>query len=121
MANPTLWPAGYTSGSCVLTCTDKNNWSGGTAFSAVFDSAGTVYAGYTMMQVMVMAADPYLDFGACLVASALNVAAGLTPVLTHDKLVTMFSEWKAKGYYEPTAGVQWNSFFITSYLRSTMG
>ncbi len=54
------------------------------------------------------------------VAALLNAAAGLSPVLTVATVKGIWSEYITKGYFEPTAGVQWGDAQIVSYLVSTM-
>jgi hypothetical protein len=55
-----------------------------------------------------------------IVASVLNVAKGWVPVLTIDAIRAIWSSYMNTGYYEPTAGVQWDHNAIVAYLESTM-
>ena len=60
--------------------------------------------------------------GRLVVATLLNVqypALIPTSVLTKAKLVGMWNEFAAKGYYEPVAGVKWYEADIKAYLGTT--
>ncbi|MDD5612395.1 MAG: hypothetical protein PHF75_05085 [Gallionella sp.] len=104
------------------TCTKATDWSEGTNFRDVFNcyGNGSIYAQYSMMQVIWLNGnqDPY-QLGAHLVAAMLNLKSGYTPVLTENVLFSIYNEWNRKGYFEPTAGVQWYAPDIVSYLQST--
>jgi len=54
-----------------------------------------------------------------IVSALLNAQAGLTPGLPVGTVKGMWSEYVTKGYFEPTAGVQWNAQDIVTYLVST--
>lgn len=103
-------------------CTKASDWSGGTNFHDVFNcyGNGSIYSQYTMMQVIWLTGnqDPY-QLGAHFVSAMLNLKAGYTPVLTEAVLLSIYNEWNRKGYFEPTAGVQWYAPDIVSYLQST--
>jgi hypothetical protein len=53
-----------------------------------------------------------------IVASLLNAHAGYTPGVTVDTVKGIWHEYVAKGYFEPTAGVQWGLQDILTYLAS---
>jgi hypothetical protein len=53
------------------------------------------------------------------VAALLNAQAGLTPAVTVRVVKGIWGEYVAKGYFEPTAGVQWGPQDILTYLVST--
>lgn len=99
-----------------------SDWTEGTNFRDVFNcyGNGAIYAPYTMMQVIWLTGnqDPY-QFGAHIVAAMLNLKSGYTPILTENVLLGIYNEWNRKGYFEPTAGVQWYAPDIVSYLQST--
>ena len=59
------------------------------------------------------------NLGMHLVATYLNAMEGLTPFLTIERIVSMFTEWQATGYFSPTAGVTWNAAQIVDYLQQT--
>lgn len=103
-------------------CTKASDWIEGTNFRDVFNcyGNGAIYAQYSMMQVIWLTGnqDPY-QLGAHLVAAMLNLKAGYTPVLTESVLLGIYNEWNRKGYFEPTAGVQWYAPDIVAYLQST--
>ena len=62
------------------------------------------------------------NLGAHIVAALLNASTtpSLTPVLSAADVINMWNEWVSKGYFEPTANVQWNSAQIVDYLKTTM-
>jgi hypothetical protein len=44
----------------------------------------------------------------------------LTPVLSEADVQNIWNEYCTKGYFEPTAGVQWGPDQIVAYLQTTM-
>ena len=55
-------------------------------------------------------------------AALLNARTNRTPVLTEATVRNIWNAYvSAKGYYEPTAGVQWGATQIVAYIKSTMG
>lgn len=125
-------------GNCASTtgksCNNVQNWSGGTLFHPYFSGAtfminvNNVSTSLSMMQVLQLnngASNPSGypkdpdNLGAHIVAALLNAISGFTPVLTPTQVVGMWNEWVTKGYFEPTAGVQWNSAQIVAYIQST--
>lgn len=125
--HPEQWPLPYLPGSCsgstLRSCTQASNWSGGTLFSSVFDCSinGSIYNGYTMMQVIWMAGgtDPH-QLGAHIVSALLNARSEWTPVLNEGQVINIFNEWNQKGYFEPTVNVKWYAADIVYYLKTTM-
>lgn len=126
--HPERWPSPYVAGTCtgsVKICNNPSNWTtvGATKFNSVFSCAnhGSIYSPYTMLQVIWSGGggDPY-QLGAHIIAALLNARQGLTPVLTEAQVINMFNEWDQKGYFEPTAGVQWDGADIVAYLQTTM-
>jgi hypothetical protein len=53
------------------------------------------------------------------VAAVLNCRAGYTPFLKESTCKDMFNSCRSKGYFNPTAGVQWNASQCVTYLKST--
>lgn len=92
-------------------------------FKDVFNcnNHGTIYAAYTMFQIVWSGGggDPF-QLGAHIVSALLNARSGFTPVLTEAQVINIFNEWDQKGYFEPTAGVQWDAEDIVEYLQTTM-
>jgi len=133
--NGHYWPSGYTWGNCSENggeCNDWHNWSGGTLAKDKFNCTGhcarygayrnNTHYYYSLEQVMLMGGDedPY-QLGGHLVAALLNAEMGLTNnVLSVQGVKDMWNEYASKGYYEPTAGVQWGPAQIVDYLQSTM-
>jgi len=135
------WPGPYEIGTCNSKHPSSNHpldWTKGTPFCNVFNCSnnGARYESaclpakqgpcqqtspLSLMQVLLLdgSHDPY-QLGAHIVAALLNASAGLTPVLTEQAVKTMFNEWAAKGYYEPSAGVKWYAEDIVTYLKTTM-
>ena len=133
------WPSPYLPGSCNAgnSCNLVQNWKGGTLFHPLFSGTqfmadldgkpGTPKTSLSLMQVLMLnngsnpwgLADPD-NLGAHIVAALLNAKAGLTPVLSETDVIGIWNEWVSKGYFEPTANVQWNSAQIVDYLKTTM-
>lgn len=131
------WPAGYSAGSCSHQCNKVWKWSGGTLFHPLFSGSlfkadldnnnSTPKTSLSLMQVLMLAngdnpwglTDPD-NLGAHIVAALLNAKAGWSPVLPETAVINMWNEWASKGYFEPTANVQWNSAQIVTYLKTTM-
>ncbi len=136
------WPSPYTAGTCTNKKSPSSNnpvdWTGGTAFSSVFDCGiyGAIYKSaclpvkdgpckqtnpLSFMQVILLWGynDNY-QLGAHIVAALLNAKKGWTPVLTEQAVKDMFNEWAAKGYYEPSANIKWSAADIVTYLKTTM-
>lgn len=137
------WPSPCMQGTCSnkknLSSNNPVDWTGGTAFSSIFNcgSYGTIYKSaclpvknspckptspLSFMQILLLnGKDDRYQLGAHIVAAFLNASAGLTRgVLTEQAVKDMFNEWAAKGYYEPSAGVQWSGADIVTYLKTTM-
>ncbi len=53
------------------------------------------------------------------VAAKLNCRAGYTPFLQESTVNDMFNSCRTKGYFNPTAGVQWTTAQCVDYLKST--
>lgn len=133
--NNHAWPSGYRWGSCPSgEHNDWKKWRGGTSVKSKFNCYGNCrkYGQYdtwhrgardcSLEQVMLMGGtdDPF-QLGGHLVAALLNAEMGWTnDVLGVQAVKDMWNEYDAKGYYEPTAGVQWGPEQIVEYLQSTM-
>ena len=135
--HPEAWVVGgITPGTCSNgnSCNKVENWSGGTLFHPYFSGAtfminvNNVSTSLSMMQVLQLnngASNPSGypndpdNLGAHIVAALLNAISGYTPVLTPTQVVGMWNEWVNTGYFEPTAGVQWNAAQIVTYIQST--
>jgi len=79
----------------------------------------------TLLDVLSMDGGPPDDVARHIVATLLNVAAGLAPVLTVPEVMGIWREYilsggGGSGYFEPTAGVRWYHAEIVDYLVSTM-
>lgn len=127
---PNMWPSPYLPGEWKKfdrqtgkSSTHVSEWSGGTLFSSVFNCIGngTIYNGYTMMQVIWLGGGGDPDqLGAHIVSALLNAKSGKTPMLTESQVIGMFNEWNQDGDFEPTAGVKWYGADIVAYLKTTM-
>lgn len=55
------------------------------------------------------------------VAAYVNAAAALTPpeILNGAKAKEIWTSYKTKGFYEPTAGVRWDSAQIIAWIQTT--
>jgi len=133
---PEKWPSPYSPGTCTGQYNNAENWSGGTLFHPLFagDKFMANMGGHhaadktslSMMQVMHLndgnnswGLTDNANLGAHIVAALLNARAGLTPVLDETAVINMWREWATKGYYEPTAGVEWYAEKIVTYITST--
>lgn len=83
---------------------------------------GTVFGNHTLLAVLKENAGGagYGTVGMYIAAALLNSASGRTPFLSQATVRQMWNDLLLKGYYEPTAGIQWGSTQIVSYLQSTM-
>jgi hypothetical protein len=106
----------------------RNNhsaWSGritpATRFHDCFPSCSSSSVYYNVDLGSLLHKKPYdLDgLGMYLVAAYLNSVSQLTPFLPPDRVVAIFTEWQSRGYYEPTAAVQWSRAKIVEYLAAT--
>jgi len=59
------------------------------------------------------------ELGQHCVKALLNCRAGLTPFCTETTVKAIFNECASKGYFQPTAGVQWTISQCVDYLKST--
>ncbi len=92
---------------------DIDKWVGGTQYSQAFPGSNR-FPGKSMMQVLWMQD----VMGQHFVAALLNAALGLTPPLTETKLIDICIEYETRGFFEPTAGVQWYEQDILFYFDS---
>lgn len=110
------WPSGYlmqTQGSSKVA----------TTFGSVFGSAYG-YGELSMLQVLQAGQSSFDKAGlaAHLVAAVLNAEAAYTPatVLSIAKAQDIWSDYNSRGYFEPTAGVRWDSAQTIDWLKTTM-
>lgn len=91
-----------------------------TQFSRVFPTRpSSVYAKYTLLQILTPQQDDSQNLGMHLVAAYLNAISGWTPFLKVETIIAMFAEWQSKGTFSPTATVHWTAAEIVTYLRAT--
>jgi hypothetical protein len=85
--------------------------------------SGHVFGDRTMLEVLDIGegGGGLRGLGRYMVAALLNACCGRTPVLTETAVRGMWNDMVNRGYYEPTAGVQWQAPEIIAYLRTTMG
>lgn len=123
-------------------CNKAENWSEGTLFHPTFalvtngignsflaDLDGNPISAPTslsMMQVMMMSdgnnswgLSDSANLGMHIVAALLNAKKGYTPILSETDVINMWNEWASKGYFEPTANVQWDAAKIVLYIQGT--
>lgn len=139
--NHNNWPSPYQQGSCTNSCNLAQSWTGGTLFHSVFmpptngsnsfvadldNNASTAKTSLSMQQLLKMndGNNPWGltdkdNLGAHIVAALLNARAGLTPVLTENAVIGMWTEWATRGKFSPKAGVDWTSAQIVTYIKST--
>jgi hypothetical protein len=113
------WPSGYLMQAQGSGSTSKV----ATTFGSVFGSAYG-YGDLSMLQVLQAGQSSFDKAGlaAHLVAAVLNAEALYTPasVLSVAKAQDIWSDYNAKGYFEPTAGVRWDSAQTIDWLKTTM-
>ncbi len=91
-----------------------------TKFKDVFDPSSP-FENKTLLEVLETGGGGDYELGRHIVAALLNAAEGWTSgVLSVNQVKNIWHEYKTKGYFEPTAGVHWDSAQITDYLQSTM-
>lgn len=56
-----------------------------------------------------------------IIAAFLNFRDGLNAYPTDLQAIAIFKEWQTKGFYTPSAGIQWSEDDIMNYLGSTQG
>lgn len=92
-------------------------------FGSVFGATGG-YGDKTFLQVLEAgySSSGKEGLAAHLVAAVLNVQAGYTPesVLDVSRAQGIWSDYSLLGYFEPTAGVHWDSVQIIDWLKTTM-
>ena len=106
----TNWPSPY-----------KASGSQASQFNAVFGSAGG-YPGMSLLAVLGLMSGGKDALARHIVAALLNAAQGLTPatILSTTLVKAIWTSYVTKGYYSPTAGVNWNADQIITWLQSTM-
>lgn len=117
------WPTPYSKGTLAAV----PPWSDSTSFSSVFNVTGfgSIYAGKTLMQVLLMAQPITGDtfaIGPLAIAALLNAAAGnlTSPALNPSQVIEIFRQWDISRTYLPTAGTTWNESTLQGYLLNTM-
>lgn len=83
---------------------------------------GTMFGDRTMLEVIDIAEgdEGNHGLGRYIVAALLNARAGRAPVLSEAAVRDMWNDLMNRGYYEPTAGVEWTAPEIITYLKTTM-
>jgi hypothetical protein len=106
----TPWPSPY-----------KASGSHATQFDAVFGSVGG-YPGMSLLAALNLGAGGKDALARHIVAALLNAAQGWTPatILSATLVKAIWTSYVTKGYYSPTAGVNWNADQIVTWLLSTM-
>lgn len=89
-------------------------------FGSVFNChPNSPYASVTLLQILSHQKFDHHNLGMHLAAAYLNAVSGWTPFLSVETIKSMFNEWQSKGYFTPTATVQWNAEQIVTYLKAT--
>lgn len=96
-----------------------------TTFNSVFGTPSPYDKNTTFLDVLrtedyTTSAGPPHDVARHCVAELLNIQKGWVPVLTKDQVKNIWQSFYSLGYFEPTAGVQWDHTQIVAYLTSTM-
>jgi hypothetical protein len=79
---------------------------------------GSTYGQMSMFDVLDKTGGDTL--GRYIVAALLNAKAGLAPMLPEATVQNMWNDVLNRGYYEPTAGVQWGPTQIVAYIKQTI-
>lgn len=92
-------------------------------FGSVFSNAYG-YGDMTLLQVLQAGQSSFDKAGlaAHLVAAVLNAQAGFTPpsILSVAKAQDIWADYNTLTYFEPTAGVRWDSARTIDWLKTTM-
>ena len=98
----------------------KTKYHAATTFSPFFSNS-PYPASTTFLQVLETGGGPPNSVARAVVATVLNIASGRVPttVLTIALVKTIWTDYRTKGYFEPTAGVKWYHSEIEEYLQST--
>ena len=83
-------------------------------------SNGTPYQSIGMLKILSHQDFDTGNIGMHFAATYLNIVTRKMNVLTVAQLQSMWFSYRTKGYYAPTAGVQWNCDAIVVYLKGTM-
>ncbi len=93
----------------------------GTRFAHVFSAApSTIYDTLTLLEMVKGHADDTAELGMHLTAALLTARSGWADFLPEATILAMFLEWRTRGYFSPTANVQWDALEIVKYLKATM-
>jgi hypothetical protein len=87
--------------------------------SCTAESKNMNYLCSTMMNMLSPQGFDQYNLGMHAVATYLNIRAGKISFLSVEALVNMWFELQTKGYYSPTAGVQWSAEQVKNYLQAT--
>jgi hypothetical protein len=87
--------------------------------SCTAETRNASYLCSTMMNILEPQGFDQYNLGMHAVATYLNIRSGKISFLTVEALVNMWFELQTKGYYSPTAGVQWTAEQVKNYLQAT--
>jgi hypothetical protein len=114
----TSWPDPYKK----TTKHGINGWDATQFHCTTTGFNGTCFSTDTMLDVLNLTDDLSLrSVGRYVTAALLNARSGRTPVLSETTVRSMWNSYITKGYYEPTAGIQWQAPQIIAYIKSTIG
>jgi hypothetical protein len=92
-----------------------------TRFAHVFSAApATIYDSLTLLEMVNGHPQDTAELGMHLTAALLSSRSGWTDFLPEATILAMFLEWRTRGYFAPTANVQWDAVEIVKYLKATM-
>jgi hypothetical protein len=114
----TTWPDPYKK----TTKNGINGWDATLYHCLTTGLGGTTFSGKTMLDVIRLSDDGSVrTLGRYIAAALLNSRSNRTPVLSETTVRNMWNAYIAKGYYEPTAGIQWQAPQIVAYIKTTIG
>jgi hypothetical protein len=73
----------------------------------------------TLLNILEPQSFDQYNLGMHAVATYLNIKSGKINFLSVETLLNMWYEVQTKGFYSPTAGVQWNPEQVKNYLEAT--
>lgn len=81
---------------------------------------GTSYQDIAFMKLLSHQSFDNSNIGMHVAATYLNIVTHRINVLTVQDLQNIWFSYRTKGYYAPSAGVQWDAGKIVDYLKGTM-
>jgi len=118
------WPSGFQPTGSTSTSGNFRRRTGTTTAATMFHSIetgfkGAQFEGKTLLDVLKTQGGAPADVGRHVGAALLNALTGRNAMPGATVVRAIWNEYATKGYYEPTAGVQWDHNQICDYLKTT--